>query len=523
MELTAHARSSEPLIEAGCVTAILPSKAFNKNYYEARGGSDLGGMRAVAADDVTKVVEPGDLATSGRPLVTVLTQGTRSSVERPAADRTSVDVGSVVRGRFELESMIGEGGMGVVYRAVDRLHKEMQDRDPYVAIKILNASLKRHPSALIALQRETRKAQLLAHENIINVHSFDRDGAIVYMTMELLDGKSLRTLVEEHASTGLPAAEAMPMIRSMAKALAYAHDNDIVHSDFKPANVFLTSKKQIKVLDFGLARANPAAPHLAGGSLLDSCVLGGMTPAYASPDVLAGKEPTPADDVFALGIVAFELLTGRHPFDYERVDTARLPAVKATPLPGLTRSQRKAIMRAFEVEQGRRQKNAGEFLREFEGPSKAKRALQVVAAVAVVLPIAVFLVSEQSGEPAVAFEDLPAEVRADFDRAVGEGQTALSFGAAGINDALLYFTSAYKLHPNNPRAVRGLETVAERFLVSLPSADSATRTEAFGALYCNDYLSRYAPVAASCDTLLGATQCAAIAARCQTSAPERAR
>jgi len=91
--------------------------------------------------------------------------------------------------------MIGEGGMGVVYRAVDRLHKEMQDRDPYVAIKILNANLKSHPSALIALQRETRKAQLLAHENIINVHSFDRDGSIVYMTMELLDGQSLRALV----------------------------------------------------------------------------------------------------------------------------------------------------------------------------------------------------------------------------------------------------------------------------------------------------------------------------------------
>jgi non-specific serine/threonine protein kinase len=118
----------------------------------------------------------------------------------------------------------------------------MQDRDPYVAIKILNANLKRHPSALIALQRETRKAQILAHENIINVHSFDRDGAVVYMTMELLDGQSLRALIAENASTGLPAAEATPMIRSMAKALAYAHDNDIVHSDFKPGNVFLTRR-----------------------------------------------------------------------------------------------------------------------------------------------------------------------------------------------------------------------------------------------------------------------------------------
>ena len=139
------------------------------------------------------------------------------------------------------------------------------------------------------------------------------------------------------------------MIRSMAKALAYAHDNDIVHSDFKPANVFLTRKKQIKVLDFGLARANPTSLLPEGGSLLDPPALGGMTPEYASPEMLDGKEPTPSDDVFALAIVAFELLTGRHPFDYERPDAARFAAVKATPLPGLSRLQRKSLMRAFVV------------------------------------------------------------------------------------------------------------------------------------------------------------------------------
>jgi serine/threonine protein kinase len=502
--------------------AILPFKAFNKNYYEAQGAIDLGGMRAVASDDVTSVAAPGNFATASRPLATVLTASRPSGADGPAAARTSVDIGSVVRGRFELESMIGEGGMGVVYRAVDRLHKEMQDRDPYVAIKILNSNLKRHPSALIALQRETRKAQILAHENIINVHSFDRDGAIVYMTMELLDGKSLRALIAENVSTGLPAAEATPMIRSMARALAYAHDNDIVHSDFKPGNVFLTRKQQIKVLDFGLARANPAAEP-AGGGPLDSPALGGMTPAYASPDVLAGNEPTPADDVFALAIVAFELLTGRHPFDYERVDTARLPAVKSAPLPGLSRSQRKALLRAFEVEQGRRQKNAGEFLREFDGPTKTMRALQAAVAVAVLLPIAVFSLSERGGEPTIAFEDLAPEVRAEFERAVSEGQTALSFGAAGINDALLYFSNAYGLHPNNPRAVRGLETVADRFLASLPSADARTRSEVYGALYCNAYLRGYPPLTASCESLNGVAQCAAIAASCQTAAGERAR
>jgi serine/threonine protein kinase len=478
-------------------------------------------MRAVTNDDLTRVVTPDPAATRVS-LGTFVGPGSKgpASHELTNDERTSLDLGTVVRGRFELESMIGEGGMGVVYRAVDRLHREMQDRDPYVAIKILNADLTSHPSALIALQRETRKAQLLAHENIINVHSFDRDGSIVYMTMELLDGKSLRTIVAANAATGLPAAEAIPMIRSMAKALAYAHDNDIVHSDFKPANVFLTQKKQIKVLDFGLARAAPSGVQGTGGSLLDSPALGGMTPAYASPEVLDGKDPTPPDDVFALAIVAYELLTGRHPFDYQRPDKAGLALVKATHLPGVSRSQRKALMRAFGVEQRPRHKNAGEFLREFDVQSKLKKAAQAGAAAAATLPIVLFLVSGQQEQPTVAFEDLAPEVRERFERAISEGQTALSFGDAGINEALLYFSRAYDLHPRNARAVQGLETVADGFLASLPAADQATRTEAFGLLYCNDYLSGYPPVAKACAGLLGETMCAAIAERCRSPATE---
>ena len=477
----------------------------------------------MATDDMTNVGALDRSAPDAISVATAIRAGARSEAKERIEDATAVHVGSVVRGRFELESMIGEGGMGVVYRAIDRLHKEMQDRDPYVAIKILNANLTRHPSALIALQRETRKAQLLAHENIINVHSFDRDGSLVYMTMELLDGKSLRSIVAEAGSQGVPAEEAVPMIRSMAKALAYAHDNDIVHSDLKPANVFLTGKKQIKVLDFGLARANPAASPARGGSLLDSPALGGMTPAYASPQVQDGKDPTPCDDVFALAIVAFELLAGRHPFDYEPPDAARIPAVKSTPLPGLSRLQKSALMRAFSAEPSARQKNAGEFLLEFDGPSKFKRATQVTAAAVIALAIVAFVLTRPVGEPTVAFADLAPDVRAQFDRAVAEGEKALSFGAAGINDALLYFSNAYELHRNNPRAVRGLETVGDRFLAMLPAADQATRTEVFGLLYCSNYLAGYPPVAATCTRLLGEAQCASIAARCQTPAPGNGR
>jgi maltooligosyltrehalose synthase len=106
-------------------------------------------------------------------------------------------------------------------------------------------------------------------------------------------------------------------------------------------------------------------------------------------------------------------------------------------------------------------------------------------------------------------------VQAEFERAVNEGQTALTFGDAAINDALQYFSRAYDLHPKNERAVRGLETVADRFLASIRGADTDTQLSVFGALSCNDYLSGYAPVASACSEMLGPDRCASITARCQ--------
>jgi hypothetical protein len=257
--------------------------------------------------------------------------------------------------------------------------------------------------------------------------------------------------------------------------------------------------------------------------LLDSPALGGMTPAYASPQMQEGKDPSPCDDVFALAIVALELLTGRHPFGYERPDAACIPAAQSTPLPGLSRLQRNALMRALDADASVRQRNAGEFLREFDGPSKLKRAAQLGTAAIVAVALVAFALWRPNDEPTVPFEDLAPEVQAQFERSLTEGQTALSFGAAGINDALLYFSAAYDLHRNNPRAVQGLETVADRFLAMLPGADLATRTEVFGLLYCSDYLSRYPPVAAACTSLLGEAQCSGIVARCGTPSLQGAR
>ncbi|MEM9058187.1 MAG: serine/threonine-protein kinase, partial [Pseudomonadota bacterium] len=156
-------------------------------------------------------------------------------------------VDSVIKQRFVLQEEIGKGGMGVVFKALDLRKQEAHDRNPYIAVKVLNEEFKRHPESLKALQREARKAQDLAHPNIVNVFDFDRDGDDVYMTMEFLEGEPLDELIQKQALSGLPKDEAFPIIRGMALALNYAHEKGIIHSDFKPANCFLNKDGVVKV------------------------------------------------------------------------------------------------------------------------------------------------------------------------------------------------------------------------------------------------------------------------------------
>src|SRR5690606_7193219 len=123
--------------------------------------------------------------------------------------------------------------MGVVYKAKDLLKIEAQDRDPYVAIKVLSEEFKTHPEAFIALQRESRKSQRIAHPNIVNVHDFDRDSDTVFMTMEYLEGKPLDKLISQYRSTGLPEDDAWKILEGICAALIHAHAEQIIHSDFK--------------------------------------------------------------------------------------------------------------------------------------------------------------------------------------------------------------------------------------------------------------------------------------------------
>jgi non-specific serine/threonine protein kinase len=252
-------------------------------------------------------------------------------------------VGMLLKGRFLLEREIGRGGMGVVYLARDERKVEARDRDPYVAVKVLNDEFRRHPDSLIALQREARRSQLLAHDNIVRVFDFDKDGTIVFMTMEYVDGQDLKALIRDRYN-GMPLPEARQLIEGMAWALKRAHSAGVVHSDFKPGNVMVTRDGIPKVFDFGIARAGKHAGDASGEqTLFDAGTLGALTPAYASLEMIQGKEPTPSDDIYALGCVAFELLTGKHPFDKVSAEVAQREGRKPPQVPGLTKRQYRAL------------------------------------------------------------------------------------------------------------------------------------------------------------------------------------
>jgi len=278
---------------------------------------------------------------------------------------TEVGVGTVLRDRFLIEEVVGEGGMGLVFRARDRRREEASDRNPYVAIKVLGAEFKSHPDALIALQREARRMQQLSHPNIASVYDFDRDGPHVYLVMELLEGESLDRVLLRHANVGLPLEQARKVIESTGKALQHAHSRGLVHSDFKPANVFVTRGGEIKVIDFGIARIAKDTTQ-AGQTVqtvFDAGRLGAYTNAYASPEqMLDAGEPDPKDDIYALGLVAYEAFSGKHPFGRKSAVEAKFRDMKVERVPALTDRQNAVLASALHFDRDQRLGDITEFV-----------------------------------------------------------------------------------------------------------------------------------------------------------------
>lgn len=301
---------------------------------------------------------------------------------------------TVLKERFVLLQTLGSGGMGNVYLAKDLLREEMDDSDSLIAIKVLNEECRRLPGALQSLQREAKKAQALSHPNIVTVYDFDRDGDNAFITMEYIEGDSLK----EHlrANGRMPFDKAFYVIERVARGLAYAHQQGFAHADIKPANIFLSKSGVVKILDFGIAKAFTEATK-EKRTLADALTEGALTPGYASLEMLQGHTPMPVDDVYSLACMYYEILRGRHPFIGADglpmpADVARDKGAKLENIVGVPRRQMRALRRGLEFERDKRFKDAGEFLDAIK-KRNLKKDLGLLTLAAVATGTLIFLTS----------------------------------------------------------------------------------------------------------------------------------
>jgi formylglycine-generating enzyme required for sulfatase activity len=313
-----------------------------------------------------------------------------------------IDVGHILQDRFELVELIGEGGMSSVYKATDLRKVEARADDPYVAVKVLTIPFRHYSRSLALLQREAQKIQSLAHPNIVRVFDCDRDGQIVFMTLEYLAGRSLKQALLAPGFNGMAPTQAVRIIEAVGNALAFAHRNGIVHGDLKPGNIIITDKGEIKVIDFGIARAVTEAEDT--GQTADAPDLSkftALTPPYASPEMLEHKPADRRDDIYAFACIVCEILTGKHPFDCKPATVARSNGIKLVRDEKISRQQYKAITRGLEFDRAARTPTVENFLRDFGiEPAKPPRNRWAIAAVGVLLVLLGLYVARDYLSPA---------------------------------------------------------------------------------------------------------------------------
>ncbi len=257
-------------------------------------------------------------------------------------------------GRYEIVEKIGEGGMAVVYKAKDRLLNR------YVAIKILRPEFTRDEQFIENFRRESQAAAGLSHPNIVNVYDVGREGNINFIVMELVDGKPLSQLIEEKGK--LDYKEAINITKQVASALSLAHKNQIIHRDVKPHNILITSQGTAKLADFGIARA-VSQSSIQGN---DDKIMGSVH--YFSPEQARGAYVDERSDIYSLGIVLYEMLTGKVPFDGDSPITIALMHIN-DPVPkvqGIPPQLEKIIEKATDKYQSNRYKTADEMIEDLD-------------------------------------------------------------------------------------------------------------------------------------------------------------
>ncbi|RME91233.1 MAG: serine/threonine protein kinase [Anaerolineae bacterium] len=287
--------------------------------------------------------------------------------------------GFLLNNRYQLLEELGTGGMAVVYRARDR----MLERE--VAIKVLREDYSRSTAFQERFRQEARAAANLSHPNIVTVHDFGFHAGQLYIVMELVPGTDLKSLIKQRGRFSIE--EAIPLIVQACAGIGYAHRAGLVHCDVKPHNMLVTPDRRLKVTDFGIARA------LATIHPEEQADVVWGSPQYFSPEQAAGRPPSPASDVYSLGVVLYEMLTGSLPFVASSAEELARLHLEADPipirefLPEIPETLEQIVMKVLSKEPSARYRTAdqlGRVLMRFglpqETPPSLRLTPEVVAA-----------------------------------------------------------------------------------------------------------------------------------------------
>jgi len=315
-------------------------------------------------------------------------------------------IGRLISGRYRLIAPLGEGGMATIWRAID----EQLDRE--VAVKLLRPQFGSDPGFAARFKQEARSAGGLSHPSIVSVYDYGTDGADgeQYIVMELIEGRDLSTILRERGA--LSVDDSVRVAIGVAGALEVAHRKGIVHRDVKPGNILITDTGDVKVTDFGIARAVSEASMTVTGTTLGSVH-------YFSPEQARGDEVTGASDVYALAIVLFEMLTGRRPFEGDSAaavalkrlnEDAPTPTAIGHPVPAGLEA---ILMRALAREQAARYPDAGAFAEALRVWRRHPDAARPIAAAGAAAAAPVVAATPPGGEPTVY---VPPRVARPADR-----------------------------------------------------------------------------------------------------------
>ena len=350
------------------VIAPAPSEGLSG---EAPSGEAISGEAAAAPETQLPPNTPGTLDADTRsiPIARDIVDGGLKRERSQSFDAIGeAKVGGVLRRRYRLETLLGQGGSGPVFQAVDEYRLE-SSASRRLAIKIFHPAVAKRAELLAELQREFQVLQRLSHPNIVRVFEFDRDGGLVFFSMELLAGATLSRTLQARKLLPLPKDQAFAAIRDIGSALVYAHSQGIVHGDINPRNIFVTLQGDLRLLGFPGSFKGPHSPAALDPELSMPITSSG----YASCEILEGGRAEVRDDIFALACIAYLMLCGEHPLKQKTAIEAR--DAKATPKrpAQLSRRQWRALRAALSWRREDRPADVQQWLSQLDVPSAATR------------------------------------------------------------------------------------------------------------------------------------------------------